>query len=208
MSNEDQSSSAASTETSGQVDNQVESQQAQSVDVDGLKQNRDKLLAETKKLKKALADQAAMLEATTNEKLAAEGKKDELITQYKKQADELAKKNKELYANFAFANVKSQLASEAVKYGCVDVDALIALADLSAIEVDDQSFKADSEAVKSVVEQMKAKKPYLFSKATPKFDTSLPNGKVSDSKGMDLKEMSSAQLLKLAHELKRQQKGV
>lgn len=207
MSNEDQSSSAASTEISGQVDSQ-ESQAAPSVDIDGLKQNRDKLLAETKKLKKALADQAAMLEATTNEKLAAEGKKDELITQYKKQADELAKKNKELYANFAFANVKSQLASEAVKYGCVDVDALIALADLSAIEVDDQSFKADGEAVKNVVEQMKAKKPYLFSKTTPRFDTSLPNGKVSESKGMDLKEMSSAQLLKLAHELKRQQKGV
>lgn len=209
MSVEDQNAGGVQSEVG---DVQVEVQDAnnsQGEDVEGIKKNRDKLLAEVKKLKKAMTEQSSVLEQTANDKLAAEGKKDELIAQYKKQLDDVSKKNKEIYANFAFSNVKSQLASEAVKFGCVDVDALIALADLSGVDVDDQNYKADEVLIKGIVEEMKIKKPYLFNKKTPAFDSSFPNATAQGSKGgTDLKNMSSAQLLELAHSLKRQTKGI
>lgn len=207
MSTEDPSVSDASVMVGDQAAQTDATLQSQS-DSEALARKKDQLLSEVKKLKKSLAEQASALEQANNEKLAAEGKKDELIAQYKKQAEEAAKRNKEIHAKFAFGNVKQQLTSVAAQYGCVDVDALIALADLSGVDVDDQSYKADESLIKGIVEEMKVKKPYLFNKKTPNFDTSLPTGKVGEPKGMDLKTMSSQQLLELAHQMKRQTKGV
>lgn len=127
----------------------------------------DNLSAKTKELE----DKIAQLE---NEKFEAEGNKDGIIDNLKKQVESLTGKKNEIVSNFAYASLSSQVEAEAAKLGCVDTSALIKLMDLNEFteNMDTDTFKANSDELKAAVEIQKKEKPYLFSKSGPKINTS------------------------------------
>lgn len=166
-------------------------------DLEGLLKKRDELLAANKRYKKEMSDLQARLEAIEQDKLKAEGKKDELLTTLQKQLKEKDEKLNQVFGSFAKRQLEAQIKTVAIKAGCVDADVIVNLTDLSQFEVDDQSFQADESSVTDLVEKFKKEKPYLFQKVAPKFDTRNPNPNQQKNEPLDLKKMSKNELLNL-----------
>lgn len=123
--------------------------------------------------------------------LAAEGKKDELISSLQKR---LADKD-ELYNNavggFAYSSLTSQIKSEAASMGCVNSDDLVKLLDLDAFDVSNETFQASPEQVKLRLEEMRKTRPYLFNKQGPSIDPHVPSsGANTSAKKFDPKTAS------------------
>lgn len=138
-------------------------------------QTHRRLLAEKKKAQARLMELEERASRLEQEKLEAEGSKDQLIEKLKTQLAEKDKKYKSAIGNYAFTSVRSQIEAEASKVGCVDTEALTRLVDLDTLDVDDETFRADQEQVKMLIDEVKQKRPYLFSKHGPKLDPHVPN---------------------------------
>lgn len=164
-----------------------------------------KTVDEVKKLKEQLRLRDEKLSKAEQDKLEAEGKKDELIASLKKKNGELETTHKTTLNSFIFSSLDTQVREEAARLGCVDTDAVVKLADLSSIDVDPKTFKADKKDLVALIEGMKKEKPYLFSKAGPKINSKLPSGKaVEDEKPdekEDLSKLSTEELKKRIKEI-------
>ena len=177
-------------------------------DVSGLLKHKEKLLGENKKLKAQLAELQRIAESAQQEKLQAEGKKDELINSLKQEKEQLKQKVLGTHSAFATRIIHGELKAEAAKAGCVSLDDFVRLVDIEAIEVD-ENYNPDPEKVKSLVQEAVKTRPYLFSKTAPNINTKLPNGNTEgmDLKKEDLSKLSSKELLELAHRRAREGKG-
>jgi hypothetical protein len=130
-----------------------------------------------------------------NDKLAAEGDKDKKIESLSAKLNEATKKQKDLYGAMARKTLGAQVKSLAAEAGCIDPDAVMALANLSDLEIDAETFEADPAEVKQVIADLKKGKPYLFSKAGPKVNGRMPNGRDADApEKEDLSKLSTEQL--------------
>lgn len=168
-------------------------------DIQGLLKHKDKLLGENKKLKAQMLEQQRLVEAAQQEKLQAEGKKDELIASLKKEKDALTQKVVGTHSSFASRVIHGELKAEAAKFGCVSLEDFVRLVDIDSIEVD-ENYNPDPDKVKSLVQDAIKTRPFLFSKSAPNINNSLPNGHVGSEKKEDLSKLSTAQLLELAHQ--------
>ena len=175
-------------------------------DVSGLLKHKEKLLGENKKLKAQLSELQRIAESAQQEKLQAEGKKDELIQSLKQEKEQLKQKVLGTHSAFATRIIHGELKAEAAKAGCVSLEDFVRLVDIDAIEVD-ESYNPDPEKVKSLVQDAIKTRPYLFSKTAPNINTRLPGGEVSEFKKEDLSKLSSKELLELAHRRAREGKG-
>ena len=124
----------------------------------------------------------AELESERQAKLEAEGNLAESNERLKKQVDDLTKSNKQLAGNFAYNSLISQVEAEAAKAGCVDATALGKLMDLESVDVDMETFRADSDEIKSMIEQQKKDRPYLFNKKGPQINSSNPSTEFTQKK--------------------------
>jgi hypothetical protein len=122
-----------------------------------------KVLGEKKKLDEKLSAYEKELATLRDEKLSAEGKTAELLETTKKRLVETEGKYKKAVGSFAYTLVSSKVEAEAVKLGCNNINDLLALSDLSEIEVDDD-FKVNVDQVKALVEKQRKERAYLFSK--------------------------------------------
>jgi regulator of replication initiation timing len=200
-------SDAAETSQSESQVNQANNVEAGGHNIDGLVKHKEKLLGENKKLKSEMAELRRLVESSQQEKLQAEGKKDELIAALKKEKDELSKKVVGTHSAFAMRVISGELKAEAAKQGCVALEDFVRLIDLNDIEVDD-NYNPDPEKVKALVQDAVRSKPYLFSKAGPNVNTKLPNGEsVPEPKREDLSKLSAKELLELAHARAKLKKG-
>lgn len=156
-----------------------------------------KTLALAKKREAELTAEREEKQKLLEEKLTAEGKKDELIESWKKKYTDLESKTKKLVGSFSYNALSSVVSEVAAKEGCVDPGDLMALGDLSSIEVDDE-FKVNKDQVKEFVLSMKKAKPHLFSgaKAQPKVGAAPQTGDVSGSDAW--KKLSPVDQAKLA----------
>ena len=157
-----------------------------------------KTLSEAKKLREQLRsmdDLQTRLKELEQEKLGAEGKKDEVISSLKAELDKATKEKKQVFQKFAYRSLGEQVRVEAMKQGCVDATALMKLADLSEVEIDQDTFEADKDKLAEIVTQMKSTNPYLFSKSGPKINANLPNGEgAKGEKAIDFKKMTAAEI--------------
>ncbi len=175
--------------------------------VDGLLKHKDKLLGENKKLKAEMAELRRMVESSHQEKLQAEGKKDELIASLKKEKDELSKKVVGTHSAFATRVISGELKAEAAKQGCVALEDFVRLVDINEIEVD-EGYNPDPEKIKTLVQDAMRTKPYLFSKSGPSVNARLPSGEApSAPQKEDLSKYSAKELLELAHQRAKLKKG-
>jgi hypothetical protein len=138
----------------------------------------ESLLREKRRVASAAAELEkvrAELEHEKQAKLEAEGNLAESNERLKKQVDELSKSKKQLAGNFAYNSLVSQVEAVAAKLGCVDTEALGKLMDLESVEVDMETFRADQEELKAMIESQKKSRPYLFNKQGPKINNSNPS---------------------------------
>ena len=174
-------------------------------DIQGLLKHKDKLLGENKKLKAQMLETQRQVEIAQQEKLAAEGKKDELIAALQKEKAALSQKVVGTHSAFASRVIHGELKAEAAKYGCVSLDDFVRLVDIDSIEVD-ENYNPEPEKVKSLVQDAIKNRPFLFSKSAPNINTKLPNAHQSAVSNDDLSKLSSDELLNLAHKRARERK--
>ena len=144
-------------------------------------------------LKEALTLKEKLAELEQNEQVRL-GKHEETITTLRKQLDDAKKGEKAVFQKFAYKSLGEQVKSEAMKHGCVDPDALMKLADLSDVEIDADTFEADKEKLAEIVSGIRSTKPYLFNKSAPKINGKMPSGEKVESKSIDFKKMTSAEI--------------
>jgi hypothetical protein len=144
-----------------------------------------------------LADKAQALE---QEKLMAEGKKDELISQLQKQLNETKTKTSELQKTFAWDKVNGWLKTKAATSGIIAeggaVDKFVSLIDLKGRNPfrDDSTFQLEESVLSQVFEEHKKEMPYFFGKPSPSVKDITPNGGTIETNGSDYSKMSLEQL--------------
>lgn len=162
-----------------------------------------KTVDEVKRLKAELRVREEKLTLAEQEKLSAEGKKDELIAKLRGDNEKLSKGQKDMLKSVIASRLDDQLQAEAARLGCVDLEAVSKLVDLSDVEVDEKTFRADKAKLTEVLEDLKKSKPYLFNKVGPKINGKLPSGKVIEGeKGKKLSDLSKDELWQKLRELK------
>jgi hypothetical protein len=133
---------------------------------------------------KALEDE---LNKIKSEKLAAEGKKDELIEALKSQVTEVKKRETQLGWNI----VSGQVAVEAAKRGCVNVDTLMKVVDFGSAQIDTENFTVAKEDINLILDKAVKDHQYLFQSSVKKtkdagashsIDTEVDIGKMSKDK--------------------------
>lgn len=150
-----------------------------------------------------LQDKISKLE---QEKLEAEGNKDQLIESLRKELNERRTREKTIVGSIALSQGKNALIDHAVKMGCNSPDILTKLleGDLQNLEYD-SDFKPDSEQVKTLVEEARKKNPILFSKEAPKVANHNLNTKAPQAqKTKPIKDMTDEELDSLWGKLKSQ----
>jgi len=171
MSDDLKGSSGAPVETASGVDAEV-SQPKADKEVVAYETYR-KTLSEAKRAKEALETMGAERQKLLDEKLALEGKKDELIGSKDKRIHELEGKLKKVVGAFGHKTLAAVISQEAAKEGCVNVGDLIAISDLTNVEVDDE-FNVNVDQVREVVQKAKKERAYLFSQRSTAAKTGVP----------------------------------
>jgi hypothetical protein len=203
MGNKDESASGAVDETAESDVNETETDDSGAGGDErskGKSNPNKKILGELKSERQKRRELEERLNQLESDKLKAEGNKDELIKSLQTKLEKSEKRTKELYGSMAQKTLNAQIKAEATKAGCIDPDAVMALADLSDLEVDAETFEADAEAVTEMITGLKKSKPYLFSKPGPKINTKLPGGGGKGEKE-DYSKMSKDQIREKLREM-------
>jgi len=135
-------------------------------------------------------------QALLDEKMAAEGKQTELIESLKKQVQDRDGKLKKVVGSFGYKTLSQALALEAAKEGCVNIGDLIALSDLSTVEMDDE-FNVNQDQVKEMIQRSKKERGYLFNKSAVNVKTGIPTNNTA-AKDDDWKKLPLIKQAELA----------
>lgn len=158
-----------------------------------------KALKEKKAAQSKLTEYEKELEKLRVEKLEAEGKKDELISSYKKRLDELESKVKQKDQMYAWTTLTGEIKREAMKVGCKDPDKLIRLLsddDLKSIEVG-EDFRINNDSLKEVIEKSKKENYFLFESSTKQVANGVPSKKAPEEPQKELSKMSLDEIKEL-----------
>lgn len=151
--------------------------------------------AEAKGYRLKLAEEKRLREESTRKSLEDQGQFKELASVYKSKADAAEAKANKLKDAFGMKIISDAVALEAVKLGCVDADAILQLMPLDQIPIG-EGFEVDRNHVKTMVEEFKKGKPYLFQKAAPKIPDGAP-GKAPAVTGKPLEKMTAQEIEQL-----------
>ena len=129
-----------------------------------------RLMGQHKRTKTELDELREQFSSIQNDKLEAEGKKDELITSLRQEVQNLKNDKKQVVGRVAMSNALSAIGDEAVRAGCnpKTLPSLKKLVkdDISSLEFD-ADFIPDQEGVKALVEQVRKDAPMFFSTSAP-----------------------------------------
>ena len=182
-----------------ETDAQKTSQDASGAESTGLKdfvkyETYKRTVAEAKKMREQLEAERARSTELEQAKLAAEGKKDELLESYKKQLQEKDAKLKETYGNFAYASVKAQIVEQAAQMGCIDTAKLMKHVDFDSLDIDDQTYLVDGNQLKHSLDSLKNEMPYFFDQKKFKTASHVPNVSSIDAKE-DVSKLTNDQII-------------
>lgn len=136
--------------------------------------------AEAREWRKKNSELKLKLEEFEKSRLESEGKKDELIQRLKSEVSQSQEKLKKASEQFAYQVIASKVVEAATKAGCQDTDALLKLADVNTLEVDD-NLNVDHESVKMMISDVQKQRPYLFKQEKPLPKDGVPLGKSTAS---------------------------
>lgn len=129
-------------------------------------ETHQKLLSEKKKLQSKAEAYESELQKLREEKLGTEGKKDELLTEYKKKYEDLEGKFKGSVGKFAMKTLADAIEKEALKSGCLNPKSLSRLVDMAEIDVN-EDFDVNQDQLKKAIEKVKTENPFMFAKSAP-----------------------------------------
>lgn len=146
-----------------------------------------------KKTQAALKEKEAQEKERKIKEATEQGKFQELMETYKKEAEEAKAQVGDLRKSYGTTQVKAQLQKVLLSEGCTDVDDIIQLENWSGkITVDPETFAVKEDEVKKVVEEWKKKKPHWFktTKANVQHVNVGVKPVVGASKALSIKEMA------------------
>lgn len=120
-------------------------------------ESHKKLLGEKKNLQTKFEQMQTELTSFRDDKLSAEGKKDDVINSLRQQLKEKTTEAKELKTSFAWNTVQAQIKNEASAKGCKNPNKLIKLLskdDIGGIEIDD-NFNVNAQDLTKLIETAK-----------------------------------------------------
>lgn len=173
-------------EASQQTDSKANgNEEVKSVDYKDHKRALDDMLKykrQTKEMQSKLADFEARFQSIQDEKLSAEGKKDELIESYKKRLTDAEQKAQSTVESFYESKKRDAIYAEANKHGIIDPD------DIDRIDLDGVSVERTDQGrvivhgANEVVENYRKKKPHWFqNKSVPKLSSGGATGVIEPS---------------------------
>ena len=192
MSNASQDPSGAhDQQASGQDVESSQNNQQPSGNVEALEAKIRQFKGEKVKLKSQFEEALNELNSMKEERMQAEGKKDELIDAYKKRIADLEGR----VNDYAYSSVSNAVKMKAQEMGCVDADAFVKHLDLSSLNVSD-SFGVDNDEAKTLIETKKKEMGYFFRPVNPNVNTGIPktNPNVEGGKP-DFANMSKDELI-------------
>lgn len=196
MSEESQAPVEQSTDASGEVDQGKDSVSLSSY---------QKVLKEKKARDARLSEMELKLQQLEEEKLAKDGKLQELLDTYKKKTSELEMKLEKTTKSYAWNSVTGEIKREALKAGCKDPDKLIRLMsddDLKAIEVGD-NFSINTESLRELIEKNKKENYFLFESSSKQAAAGIPTSKAFEKPEKEIKDMSLDELKEMYKKLKK-----
>lgn len=152
--------------------------------------------AEAKGYRQKLAQERKDREEAERKTLEEQGKYKELAGIHKVKAEEAEAKAAKLRDAFATKIVADAVALEAVKLGCVDADAVLQLIALDQVPIG-EGFEIDKAHVRTLVEDFKKGKPYLFQKQAPRVPDGTPGKTPVVAGGKPIEKMTSQELEQL-----------
>lgn len=126
-----------------------------------------KLLGEKKAADQRARDFEERLSAAESDKMRSEGNTEALLLKIQEENANLKKSLTQKEQAFAYATLGSQVKTEAARMGCQDPDSLVKLMDLKGIPVDPETFRADTDALRMMLESEKNTRPFYFGKPAP-----------------------------------------
>lgn len=169
----------------------------------------DRALKDLHKYKALAKDLEAKTQELEQNKLMAEGKKDELILTLQKQLGETKSKATEMQKNYAWDKVNGWLKTKAATSGIIAdggaVDKFASLIDFKGRNPfrDDTTFQLEESVLSQVFEDAKKEMPYFFGKPGPNVkDVTPPGGPIApDGSQTDYSKMSLEQLKDKARDI-------
>lgn len=158
-----------------------------------------KVLGEAKKVRGENRELKERLDAIENQKLQAEGKKDEVISNLQNKIAELNSGLQKKDQVFGWSVVENKLKQNALEAGCTDLNAFMSLVpneELDTIKLDEK-YNVDIDSVSGVVSRVKDKYKTLnlFGKPTPNISDKAPNSGFNQVPGKDRSKMSTEELI-------------
>jgi hypothetical protein len=156
-----------------------------------------RVLGNLKKTEKEKAQLLDELQKREDEKLQAEGKKDDLITRITQERDE-AKKQVDLQnRKYAYQLISTQVMNEIAKRGAKDPGALVRLLDSEFSNLEwDENMTVNESDLRRMVDSAQKKYPYFFEKAAPNVNDGIPAGAPINA-GKTLKDLSLDEKLRM-----------
>lgn len=160
----------------------------------------ERALKDLHKFKAQAKDLEAKTQQLEQDKLMAEGKKDELITTLQKQLNESKSKTSEMQKTYAFDKVNNWLKTKAATSGIIveggAIDKFVSLIDFKGKNPfrDEQTFAIEENILSQVFEDAKKEMPYFFGKPSPSIKDITPGSGDISSAGNDYSKMTLDQL--------------
>lgn len=163
-----------------------------------------KVLNERKKDQERAKLAEAKIQEYEHKKLEEAGKYQEVISDLRKRAEEKEKEAESLRKARIADKLTSMIRDEASKHGVIDFEDMLKVGNLESVQVDPETSNVDPQTIKRFVEDLKAKKSYLFKPTSVQTADATPNAGKAPGKleAKDLASLSSEELMKLALKLK------
>lgn len=158
--------------------------------------SHQKLLKEKKSLLSKYSELESMVSKLSQEKDMAEGNKDKVIDELKKQNQQIKSDFEKTKQTYTWSTLTSEIKREAAKNGCKDPDKLLRLMsdeDLRSLEIG-EDFSIDSGSLKELIEKNRKENHFLFDSSIKQTVAGIPSKKPPVEQEKSIKELSLDEL--------------
>lgn len=158
--------------------------------------SHQKLLKEKKTLLSKYSELESMVTKLSQEKDMAEGNKDKVIDELKKQNQQIKSEFEKTKQTYTWSTLTSEIKREASKNGCKDPDKLLRLMsdeDLRSLEIG-EDFSIDSGSLKELIEKNRKENHFLFDSSIKQAIAGIPSKKPPVEQEKNIKELSLDEL--------------
>lgn len=161
------------------------------------------LLDLIRKEKQSKSELMAQLKEIEQQKLSAEGKKDELIKSLQDELRTVKKDYGSTKAKYASKAVIDQISIKASQMGCINTKDLTKLMDVNGLSVSvvDDDYVVDEAALTQELEKAKKERSYLFKQSGPEIRDGTPSNKVATNGAPDFSKMTTKEIIEYSKKI-------